>query len=161
MSKDPRTFIFAIDPGINGAWAVLNWTGEHMGCGELPRFEKALNAVELSNLFDGYAPEQAIIERVGAMPKQGVTSTFNFGVSYGMCRGVVAATGTPLTLVSPGRWKKHFGLIGKPKDASRQLATELFPSASSHLSLKKHVGRADALLLARYGFEMKHGRAPK
>jgi crossover junction endodeoxyribonuclease RuvC len=54
-------------------------------------------------------------------------------------------------LVTPGVWKRHAGLIGKEKDASRELAARLYPQAT--LNLKKHHGRADALLLARYGWD--------
>lgn len=145
-----RTYIFAIDPGINGAFAVLDWSGEYLGCGDLPRFEKSLNAVELGKLICGYAPEKAVVERVGAMPGQGVTSMFNFGASYGMCLGVLGGAGIPVSLVQPGVWKRHFGLLNKSKDAARQLATQKFPKASHCLRLKRDVGRADALLLALY-----------
>ena len=154
---DPRTYIFAIDPGVNGAYAILDWTGDYVGCGELPRFDKLVNAVELGKLFAGYAPKMAIIEKVGAMPGQGVSSMFTFGAAYGVCLGVAGGHGTPVTLVLPGRWKKHFRLIGKPKDAARELAIRLYPRASHMLNLKKHGGRADAILLGRYAYDMDNG----
>jgi crossover junction endodeoxyribonuclease RuvC len=155
---DPRTGVFAIDPGVNGAWAVLGHVGEYCGCGELPRFAKLVNAVELGELFVGYRPASAVIEKVGAMPKQGVSSTFTFGTAYGVAIGVAGGSGTPFSLVTPQRWKAHFRLIGKDKDAARELAIRLFPVAAHHLNLKKHVGRADALLLARYALDMDNGR---
>jgi crossover junction endodeoxyribonuclease RuvC len=151
----PRSYIFAIDPGVNGAFAVLDWAGDYLGCGDLPRFDKSLNAVELGKLVGGYAPEISVIERVGAMPGQGVTSMFNFGMSYGMCQGVLGGAGVPVLLVPPTVWKKRFGLLGKPKDAARELAVRKFPRASHCLTRKRDVGRADALLLAAYVFDIR------
>ena len=48
------------------------------------------------------------------------------------------------------RWKKYFGLVKTDKEASRQKALELFPAAARFLSLKKHHGRAEAILIAHY-----------
>jgi crossover junction endodeoxyribonuclease RuvC len=154
---DPRSYIFAIDPGVNGGWGVLDWHGEYVGCGDLPRFDKLLNAVELGKLVWGYAPKMAVVEKVSAMPGQGVTSMFTFGAAYGVCIGVIGGAGTPLTLVTPMSWKKHFRLVGKPKDAARELANRIFPRGAHALNLKKHGGRADALLIARYAFDMDTG----
>lgn len=157
MSHDPRTGVLAIDPGVNGAYAVLLPNGEFWECNELPRFDKMLNAVELGNIVARLIPERIVIEKVSAMPKQGVSSTFTFGTAYGVCIGIAGGSGTPLTLVTPQAWKRHFRLLGKPKDAARELAIRLFPTAAPKLNLKKHQGRADALLLARYAFDMDTG----
>lgn len=51
--------------------------------------------------------------------------------------------------VRPTVWKRALGL-GKDKEASRLKAMQLFPSAD--LRRKKDQGRAEALLLAVYGF---------
>ena len=83
------------------------------------------------------------------MPGQGVSSMFGFGVSYGILQGVIASLGIPSVLVTPQRWKKAAGLMGKPKDYARTLAQRLYPAAE--LSRKKDIGRADAILIARYG----------
>lgn len=150
--------IFAIDPGINGAYAILSLRGEFVAAGELPRFERSLNANELAALIDGFRPDLAVIERVHSMPKQGVASTFTFGTSYGVCIGVCAGARVPLTLVTPARWKAHFRLTGLDKDASRELAIRLYPKALSWLNLKKHHGRSDAILMARFVLNMDAGR---
>ena len=42
------------------------------------------------------APDSAIIEKVGAMPGQGVSSMFQFGRSVGMVEGVLAALQIPV-----------------------------------------------------------------
>ncbi len=96
------------------------------------------------------------VELVSSMPKQGVASSFNFGMGYGMWIGVLAALRIPYTLVKPNRWKKEMMAgMAKEKSASCVRAAQLFPSASDHLSRPKRGGgtiyldgRGDALLLA-------------
>jgi hypothetical protein len=157
-TQTPYPRIFSIDPGLNGAWAVLGQAGEFIDTGELPRFSHALNLAELVALLRSHQPGAVVVELVGSMPKQGVASTFLFGKSYGACLGVTAGLGVPLSLVSPVKWKQHFRLTSKPKDAARELAIRLYPEAAPLLNLKKHCGRADALLLARYVRDREEGR---
>jgi crossover junction endodeoxyribonuclease RuvC len=147
----------AIDPGVNGAFAVLLVNGEFWDCDELPRFAKMVNAVEFSNRLNSLRPASAIIEKVASRPGQGVSSVFTFGCAYGVVIGCLAGLGAPISYVTPAKWKAHFRLLGKDKDASRELAIRLYPKAAPKLTLKKHQGRADALLLARYGFDMDTG----
>lgn len=139
-----------IDPGLNGAFAIL--AGDRvLRLDELPRFGKILNvSAWLADSLTRQAIDLAVIEQVGPMPKQGVVSVFTFGCAYGACLGTLAALRIPTQLVPPQAWKKHFSLLRKPKDASRELATRFYPDIASELKLKKHHGRADALLLARY-----------
>ena len=86
-----------------------------------------------------------VLERVSAMPGQGVTSMFNFGMGYGIWRGMLSALKIPYTLVSPVTWK---GVVmrdmPKEKDAARLRASQLYPQMSPQLSRKKDIGRADA-----------------
>ncbi len=96
------------------------------------------------------------VELVSSMPKQGVASSFNFGMGYGMWIGVLAALKIPYTLVKPNRWKKEMMAgMGKEKEAACVRAAQLFPSASEDLSRPKRGGgvvyldgRGDALLIA-------------
>ena len=158
------TTYIGIDPGVSGAIAVL--VGGTASAYDMPVatvgktrkrsevlegqiVERVQWALDFSARFAG--PPQIVcwIEQVSAMPGQGVSSMFGFGVSYGIVRGVVAGLGIRCELVTPQAWKKHFGLIGADKDAARAVASRLFPSTS--LARKKDVGRADALLIAEYG----------
>lgn len=146
-----------IDPGISGAIAIIH---DHGGVTfhDMPTVTKLngkgnqVDAATLANVLREYAvADIAYLEQVGAMPGQGVTSMFSFGDSFGVIRGILAAVGIPYCLVRPQKWKKRAGLSGRDKDAARAVAMNLYPSASSGLSRKKDVGRADALLLAHYG----------
>lgn len=160
-----------IDPGITGAIAVLGenpksrpmeWAAIYdMPVMTFSGKKQCVNAAELTRLLKKWTTMNdnglttltkttvAFLERVSAMPGQGVTGMFNFGMSYGMIQGVLAALEIPLILVPPSVWKKSAGLIGKEKDYARTLAQQLYPGLE--LGRKKDIGRADALLIARFG----------
>jgi crossover junction endodeoxyribonuclease RuvC len=154
-----------IDPGVSGAVAFLDQDGDLIEVLDMPTMlmsatskKQQVNAYELSKLFDvgidysGTVPEiTAYVERVSSMPGQGVASMFNFGVSFGIIQGVLAGLSIPMQLVTPVKWKRHHGLQGADKDYARTKAQNLYPVAP--LGRKKDIGRADALLIARYGFE--------
>jgi crossover junction endodeoxyribonuclease RuvC len=65
--------------------------------------------------------------------------------------GILAALNIPHELITPQSWKKSM-MNGQPKekDASRLVVMRLFPEVSDRLQLKKHHGRADALLIAEF-----------
>ena len=146
--------IIGIDPGNTGAIAFLTDDFAFIGVHDMPLMangkKQQVNAVELSKVIAMPLEDtHIIIEKVGAMPGQGVSSMFNFGMGYGVIQGVAAAMRIPYTLCTPQQWKKAAGLIGKDKDNARTLAQQLYPEAS--LARKKDIGRADAILIARYG----------
>jgi len=148
-----------IDPGNFGAIAFLD---ENLTCRailDMPTMQLGLkhqqvNAAALAEIMQSFhsteEPVTVYLEQVNAMPGQGVSSMFNFGMGYGVVQGICGALKYPLVLVRPNAWKKLANLIGKPKDAARTLAQQYYPEQD--LSLKKHVGRADAVLIARFGF---------
>jgi len=144
-----------VDCGISGAIALLNDNGSFISVHDMPVMagtgkRQQVNASELAKIFRSmFEGGEAYVERVSAMPKQGVSSMFSFGTSYGIVLGVLAAIGIPTILVTPQSWKKRAGLTGKEKDYARTLAQQLYPAAE--LGRKKDIGRADALLIARFG----------
>lgn len=145
-----------IDPGLTGALALM-LGDELMEVQDMPtmiRSQKHLqvNAAELAKILNSWRQVEnvvACLELVQAMPGQGVTSMFGFGVSFGIVQGVLGALQIPIMLVTPQSWKKRAGLIGKDKDAARTLAQQLYPAAP--LGRKLDIGRADAILIARFG----------
>ena len=146
-----------IDPGLTGAVGILE-NGTYYGLYDMPTVSKGSGSVKnevdpaglASILFEFDDARMCVIERVNAMPRQGSSSTFSLGDSFGCARAVVASLGIGLTYVSPVAWKKHFKL-GSDKEFSRALAVRMYPSAP--LNLKKHVDRAEALLMARWLYE--------
>jgi crossover junction endodeoxyribonuclease RuvC len=95
----------------------------------------------------------AVIEAVSAMPGQGVSSMFRFGESVGVVLGVLGALQMPVRWVTPQRWKKAAGIVGKDKDAARSMAIQLHPEVADMLTRKKDHNRGEAILIARFGGE--------
>ena len=146
------TLTIGIDPGLSGALAVLSQSGDVEALADLPvirdRSLAWIDGGELQRLLLGALngrPARAYIERVSAMPGQGVASSFNFGVGFGSILSIVQAWPLPIEFVTPAVWKRGLGL-GSDKRASLDRARLLFPTAD--LGLAKHEGRAEALLIA-------------
>jgi len=156
--------VIGIDPGLNGAIAVLqdNKVKEIFDAPVMPEGKKnkrQLNSAQLVKLLKDIISDSeevvVIVENVSAMPGQGVTSMFNFGQTFGAIKGICAALGLPIFFVRPAKWKKHFDLINSSKDASRTKAIEMYPSLSDQLSKKKDVNKSDAILIARFYSETR------
>lgn len=148
--------VAGIDPGIGGAVAFLEGeklTVVDMPTLQLPRGDKSkreIDAHALARLIAEHRPDHAVIERVSAMPGQGVTSMFSFGRSFGTAIGVLAALGVPFTLVSPVAWKRVMR-VPRSKEGARARASQLMPQAANQWPLKRHHGRAEATLLCLLG----------
>lgn len=96
----------------------------------------------------------AIIEKAQAMPKQGVTSTFSYGVGYGKILGVLATLGIRTEFVRPTSWKKLvLADTTKDKAAAIYWCRCNFPLVSliAEGCRVPHDGMADALCIAEYG----------
>lgn len=147
------TCILGLDPGVSGAIAFFFCDApDRVAVEDVPVVAGEISAHLLADRIKTFGPSIAMVERVSAMPGQGVSSMFNFGVSFGQARGVIGALNIPLHYVTPARWKKHFR-ISADKDAAREAAIRLFPSCSASFARKKDHGRAEAALIARYAFE--------
>ena len=144
-----EAILIAIDPGaLSGAYAAFR-IGNGATVADLAVVDGQLDAASFAHLIMRIKPSVAVVEKVGAMPKQGVASTFKFGKACGLIEGVLASMGIPFHLVSPPVWKKPLGLIGKDKEAARALAIRLYPSVRG-LDRKKDQNRAEALLIGHW-----------
>lgn len=159
--------IVGADPGFTGAIAFLDPHTMGITVHDMPvvaqtKGKTTINLWGLAELLDRYdtGVKIAMIEKVHAMPRQGVSSSFLFGEGYGALQMACAGHGYEMHYAVPSVWKKHFGLIF-PKgatdkvvaDASRGLALQRFPSLSEDLKRAKDHGRAEAALLALYAME--------
>lgn len=141
--------IIGIDPGsVSAAYGVLKMDGGLVEVDDVPVADKMVDAAAFARVVRRWTPKVAIIEHVSAFPKQGVASSFRFGVGTGMLRGVVLSMDIPLYSVSAGLWKRHFKLNADP-EKSRSLAISMWPECVG-LARKKDHGRAEALLIARW-----------
>lgn len=169
--------IIGIDPGISGGVAIFNLGGYNKNTqikdiiltetpfikttkkkknkkGELvERVSKVYAESAMAKVLKVYSEVEChvFMEKVGAMPDQGVVSMFNFGTGYGVWKGIIAAYELPYTLVTPQAWKKELMQGISDKDAARLRAQQLFPKMSESLRFKKDIGKADALLIAEFG----------
>lgn len=155
--------VLGVDPGLSGALALLDTETEDLQVEDMPaitmkrpsqqRKSNVISPSHLADLIEAMAPEVAWVERVHAMPKQGVVSSFNFGMGYGLLLGVLARQRVPFMLVSPVEWKRAYRL-GADKQTSRLLASRLYPHFAHRFARRCDDGRAEATLLA--GFGAKH-----
>ena len=149
--------VLGVDPGaVSGAYALISLVQNTLvppTVDDIPVVDRQVNAAEWARIVANLRPDVAIVEQVGSMPKQGVASTFKFGMGCGLIRGVLAGAGVPIISVTPAKWKKHFSL-NNDGEKSRALAIRRFPSASSSLARKKDHGRAEALLMAQWKLEI-------
>jgi len=144
--------ILAIDPGLTGALAFLFPAHDAITAEDMPVVSGDIDPATLVARIAQMRPDMAIVEHVASRPGQGVASVFKFGCGFGMVRGVIAASGVPLHLVSPAKWKRHF-CLDADKEKSRALALRLWPTRADLFGRKKDHGRAEAALLARYAAE--------
>lgn len=151
--------VLGIDPGMGGALAFFGEgpldTPQFWTVFDMPTFgdgkQRGVDGAALAKIINTFQPTFAVVEKVNAMRGWGVGSCFRFGESFGVIRGVLGALQVPTHLVTPQAWKKHYGLKGKDKEASRRLVIELWPGHQSLFARVKDEGRAEAALIAAYG----------
>lgn len=135
-----------IDPGQKGGYAMID--GDRVTV----KPWDDLNFVQDVRQLSGERV-LAAVEKVGAMPGQGVTSMFSFGTSYGFIQGVLTAFEIAYQLIPPRKWKAEYGLLNTEKQASVDVARRLFPGVGlrpTGRSRKDSDGMSDALLMAEY-----------
>ena len=139
-----RAYI-GIDPGANGAVALFTPDGCEV-CDYGPDAAQTVRRWTVD-----YTITLAALEKVNAMPGQGVKSMFNFGANFGWWRGVLDTLGIPYVEVRPQVWIKDCNVPQKKDKADKPglaVARKMFPHMSDYLGRKKDDGRADSLLLA-------------
>ncbi len=168
-------YYIGIDPGLDGAVAVLDEKGEIVLCEDTPtitiksggknrrryqpnqmvfilrtalrRIDKTVDLI--SGVKDSDMPEVTIVglEYVRAMPGQGVSSMFTMGMGVGLWEGIIATLGLPMEQVTPVVWKRVI-LGGATGDANRK--------ETSRLKAQQLFPTQTANLLTR---KKDHGRA--
>jgi crossover junction endodeoxyribonuclease RuvC len=147
--------IVGIDPGVNGAIALLD--NEVATVHDMPRDADGIAGAKIYQLLSQWEPLEVYVERTHAMPKNGSKAAYSQGDTNGCLRTAVHILKIPLVWVTPREWMSHYSLFGggfndlERKARSRWRAQELFPSLADQLGLAKHHNRAEALLIANYG----------
>lgn len=142
--------IVGVDPGKTGALVLLD-TPVIVDYLDMPFNDKLVDGQAIFEMVmfwrNIYNVTDACVEQVSSRPQQGVVSTFNFGVSYGIVLGALQAALFDITFVRPQVWKKTLGL-SSDKEESRTMALSLWPDNAEDFARKKDDGRAEAALIA-------------
>lgn len=152
--------VVGVDPGKGGALAAMKADGT-VSFIAMPISGTDIDATYVAEWLLSLAnditckPLYVCIEKVHAMPGQGVTSMFSFGFGTGLIHGVVAALKIPRMLVAPQTWKKLILVdTAKDKNAAVEYVRKMYPDMKITVtarSKKPHSGVADAICIARYG----------
>ncbi|MFH1022109.1 MAG: Holliday junction endonuclease [Planctomycetota bacterium] len=147
--------IIGIDPGLDGGLAAI--TPEGLELAVMPVVavgpKREIDERALVEWIFWHRPGSIFIERVQAMPRQGVVSMFSFGTGWGLVRGICAGLSLPYELVRPQEWQKAM-LEGQPKGSEYLVASRLWPNAewrATERARNPHGGLVDAALIAEYG----------
>ena len=96
--------LLGIDPGASGAIAFYFPSHpERVAVEDMPIAAGEVDAVNLARRVAAMAPDLVFLERVNAMPGQGVSSTFKVGRAYGVVLGVIGAAALHLHLCTPAK----------------------------------------------------------
>ncbi len=150
----PVPCIVGCDPGAKGGLAFLTDGGDLLHVEDMPAIDVGgrarVSASLLVALLRRWAPRLAVIEQVGAMPGQGVSSTFTFGYAAGVLECACAASGAAVTFVAPAAWKRGMR-VTKDKGSSLQMAQRLWPAQADRFARVRDEGRAEAALIGSFG----------
>jgi len=148
--------IIGIDPGASGALCFTNSKSKNMNtykCDKLISGRRLTVAMALN----AYQPKEAIayIEKVHAMPHDGRSSLFKFGVNYGAWLGILNSIKgiNKIVEVSPQKWMKFWeNKIGEklPK-IKKDRKNKLKEIASIYTEKPATLWNADAVLITMYG----------
>ena len=152
-----RPLILSIDPGLSGGICLYSLDKlAPVDILDMPTLrnnkgKKEIDAVTFAFYVQTHCNDisLAVIEKVHAMPKQGVTSMFTFGKVLGLTAGILSASFIPITWIYPQVWKASLNL-SRNKDDSRSLAGKLYPEHKFYFARKRDDGRAEALLMAHF-----------
>ena len=148
--------ILGIDPGTSGGIVIVkaesNVLPEIIFAKKMPVVsiygKKIIDTEIISSDLSKFSIDVSIIEKVHAMPRQGVTSSFQFGRSFGAIETLAYLLSQRVDYVAPAVWKKHLG-VGASKKDSLDLARLKFGN-NDIWNKKTNDGIAEASLLVLY-----------
>jgi crossover junction endodeoxyribonuclease RuvC len=159
--------LVGIDPGLSGAVAVLATDGTLQALCDTPTLTlkttcgtKQADDIPgpVALLASSRGPQSPMSsEEAPSMPGRGRRSRLTCGMGMGLWLGVLTALPLPQTRGRPQTWKRALGW-GQDKEQARRRAMHWFPRAA--LRRTRDHGRAEAFLLAWYGWQHVAGYGP-
>ena len=110
--------------------------------------KKIIDSKAIYASVNSFKIDLSIIEKVHAMPRQGVTSSFQFGRSFGSLETLAYLLSKRVDYVAPVVWKKYLG-VGSSKKDSLDMARLKFGN-NKIWDKKTNDGIAEASLLVLY-----------
>ena len=141
--------IAAIDPGLHGAFAVLDNDGRLVSVTDLPVVDGQVNAALFADLVLAQRLDVCVLELVSTRPGLSAQSVLKTGRGYGVLEGVLAALSVRTEATTATKWKKDMAL-NNDKAVSRRRAIERWPEHSHLFARVKDDGRAEAALLGEW-----------
>jgi len=139
-----------IDPGKSGAIALLDTDDMQVKTYDMPG-----TLDEKMGLISAFGPVKCCwLERPFFPRMIGIKNAVTIAVAYGELKACLFFGGVPTFEVDPSAWKKTMRL-STDKNASRALASQYFPDCSDQWKRVKDDGRAEAALIAYYGWRKK------
>lgn len=148
-------YYLGIDPGTNGGATILNESGEI----EVILSHKKTTPQDYLDTIRSYANSKggiahAIVEKVHSFPRQGVSSSFTFGTSFGEAKRTCECFQIPFQLITPQKWQKFLSIEKKRKEESKndfkkrlkEEAQKIYPQDKFTLET------ADSVLIAHAAF---------
>ena len=153
--------ILGIDAGLTGGLALVSKDGVLIE--PMPTIDGVLHLVELRRWLTAHRTqiEEAWLEKVAPMPKNGSISCFKLGDTFGALKAMLTALDIPFQMVTPQKWQKamHAGVEGvNTKARSCIAAARLFPAVDfrpTQRCRKPHEGMVEAALIGLYGMRQK------
>lgn len=151
--------VVGVDPGVSGAIAFIDRAGRCV-IDDLPTISKAGTGM-ITRKLDGKAlydlarsridPLEVVLFAIEDVATLGGAKAAQIQGSLQYSKAVIETVAAiaqyNVVLVGVQRWKKFYKL-GKDKSDAIRIAKALYPEAP--ITLKKHDGRADALLIAHF-----------
>ena len=150
--------VIGIDPGASGAICRVSSKTKTLIIHKCPKEEKDRPKIldfRLPSKINKSSEVVAYIEKVHAMPHDGRSSLFKFGVNYGVWLGALHSSEKvdKVIEVSPQKWMKWWeNKIGeKLPRVKKDRKNKLKEIASVYTSKPATLWNADAVLIAMYG----------
>lgn len=148
------TVWIGVDPGLrSGAVAAIDHNGQFIGACDIETQGDRIHANSLRSRLLEFIPvgdiARVAIENVHSMPGQGIVSTGRFLRATGAIEAICELVCGSATYVDPRTWKRDMGL-SKDKQASLDMARELWPEARQNFYLQKSHNKAEAALLSEW-----------
>jgi crossover junction endodeoxyribonuclease RuvC len=147
----PNILYTGVDPGKKGAIATMNADGNIL---RISRFSAAETEGRIALIIADHISElgepchATAIEKVGAMPRQGLSSTFTFGRVCGEAWAGLILYGAKVHAVTATRWQSDFGLPKREEYAAHKRM--LKQTAETRWARKFVLDEVDAVWLAEW-----------